>query len=59
MRICPSIHNNQNNYNQLFLKTLGILCGLLAGTATGHFLGGNLLTVTMIAGLAGALTSIK
>ncbi|XP_058616974.1 GTPase IMAP family member 9-like [Onychostoma macrolepis] len=52
--IRSSSHERPNTVRQLLLKAAGVVCGLSAGAVIGHFLGGNELPVTALAGLAGA-----
>ncbi|KAG1929512.1 GTPase IMAP family member 9-like [Pimephales promelas] len=52
--ICSSSHERPSAVRQILLKTAGVVCGLSAGAVIGHFIGGNELPVTLLAGLAGA-----
>jgi len=52
--IRSSSHGCPSAVRQIFLKTAGVVCGSLAGAVIGHFIGGNELPVTVLAGLAGA-----
>ncbi|ROL42758.1 GTPase IMAP family member 8 [Anabarilius grahami] len=52
--IRSSSHEHPSAVRQLLLKAAGVVCGLSAGAVIGHFLGGNELPVTVLAGLAGA-----
>ncbi|KAK2907385.1 hypothetical protein Q8A67_006370 [Cirrhinus molitorella] len=57
--ICsPSHERSSVPVRQLLLKATGIVCGLSAGAVIGHFLGGNELPVTALAGLAGAAGAV-
>lgn len=52
--ICSSSLERPSAVRQLLLKAAGAVCGLSAGAVIGHFIGGNELPVTALAGLAGA-----
>lgn len=52
--VCSSSHERPSAVRQLLLKTAGVVCGLSAGAVIGHFIGGNVFSVTALAGLAGA-----
>ncbi|XP_056308996.1 GTPase IMAP family member 3 [Danio aesculapii] len=60
--ISSSPHESPSALRHFLLKTTGVVCGLTVGAAIGHLVGGNLLPVTLITGLAGAagaLTSLQ
>ncbi len=48
-----SSHERPSAVRQLLLRVAGVVCGSSAGAVIGHFLGGNELPVTALAGLAG------
>ncbi|XP_067282454.1 GTPase IMAP family member 3-like [Pseudorasbora parva] len=52
--VCSSSPERPRAVRQLLMKTAGAVCGLSAGAVIGHFLGENVLPVTVLAGLAGA-----
>ncbi|XP_067271438.1 GTPase IMAP family member 9-like [Pseudorasbora parva] len=52
--IRSSSHELPIDVKQAVMKAAGVVCGLSAGAAISHFLGGNGLSVTALAGLAGA-----
>ncbi|XP_051569445.1 GTPase IMAP family member 7 [Myxocyprinus asiaticus] len=52
--ICSSSHEHPRTVSLLVLKTAGVMCGSVTGGVIGHYVGGSLFPVTVLAGFAGA-----